>query len=488
MTAAPGRFRLSLPLWVVALTVLLSCFRLAHVHLLWADEDYHLAAAIQLIRGKIPYRDFWYDKPPLSALYYSLIAGYSGWLLRLLDAAYVLTACAVCYRLARFWWSQTEAIAAALLFAFFTTFYLPSTVIPFAADAVMIVPHLLAIYFGARKQALKSGFFLGIAFIANAKALFALLVCALWLWPDWLLLGLGFAIPTGVGAATLYLLGAWPGYIQQVWRWGLIYAEGSPVTHPFTLGSVRTADWLGFHSALAIGAAFALARFSRRERFQLGTWLALSFAAVCLGTRFAPHYFLQLLPGMVLAASRGLVLAWREYKLRAALVFTACLLVPFVRFAPRYFSLAYEDAANRRPNWIDVNLDLDSQDVARALKTVAHPGDTLFVWGYRPDIYVYTRLIPPGLFWDSQPLTGVPADRHLTATDAIYGGAAAANRLQVAQTHPTWIVDGLGLLNPRLRPQVYPELKQWMSHYYVIARTRLSLVYGERDLPESAPR
>lgn len=467
----PSRF------WLIGLIVLLSCFRLAHVHLLWADEDYHLAAAIQLLHGKIPYRDFWYDKPPLSALYYLLIGGYWGWPLRLLDAAYILAGCALCYRLARFWWSEAEAFVAALLFAFFTTFYLPSTVIPFAADALMIVPHLAAIYFAARKQALWAGVFAGLAFVANAKALFVLLVCALWLWPDWLLLGIGFAIPTACGAATLYFLGAWPGYIEQVWRWGFIYAEGSPVTHPLTLGVIRTADWLGFQCALAFGAAFGFIRFSRAERWKIGSWLVLSFAAVCLGTRFAPHYFLQLLPAMVLAASRGIAFASRQYKKPAVIVLALCLLVPFIRFGPRYFSLAFDDLIGRRPNWIDVNLDLDSQDVAHLLNAMSRPSDTLFVWGYRPDIYVYTRLIPPGLFWDSQPLTGVPADRHLTATDAIYSGPAAANRLKVIQTHPTWIVDGLGLLNPKLRPEAYPELKQWMSEYRVVARTKLSLIY-----------
>lgn len=474
--ASPNSYRSRL-LWCAGLAILLSCFRLAHVHLLWADEDYHLAAALQALHGKIPYRDFWYDKPPLSALYYLLIGGHSGWALRVLDAAYILTGCFLCYRLARLWWSEIEGAIAALLFAFFTTFYLPSTVIPFAADAVMIVPHLAAILFAARKQPLWAGFFTGIAFIANAKALFVLLVCALWLWPDWLLLSVGFAVSTATGAAILVLLGAWPGYIQQVWSWGLIYAKGSPVAHPLHVGVTRTADWLGFHAALAVGAVFGFMRFDRRRRFELGTWIVLSFAAACLGTRFAPHYFLQLLPAMVIAASRGLVLAFREYRKPALLATAICLLVPLIRFGPRYFSLAYDDLTNRAPNWIDVNLDLDSQDVARVLRPIAHPGDTLFVWGYRPDIYVFTRLIPPGLFWDSQPLTGVPADRHLTATDAIYSEPAAANRLELVRTHPTWIVDGLGLLNPKLRPDVYPEVKQWLSNYRLVGQTRLSLVY-----------
>lgn len=464
-----------------ALVVALSCFRLAHVHLLWADEDYHLAAAIQILNGKIPYRDFWYDKPPLSALYYLLAGGCFGWPLRLLDAAYILAACALAYRLARSWWDEAEGSAAALLLAFFTTFYLPSTVIPFAADALMLVPHLAAIYCAWRKRPQWAGVWAGVAFLVNAKALFVLAVCALWLWPEWLLLFAGFAVPTGAGLLGALLSGAWPGYLEQVWRWGLLYAEGSPVVHPGRLGFLRTADWLGFHAALALAAAFALTRVTRRERWKLSSWLILSFAAVCLGTRFAPHYFFQLLPPMLIASSRGIVLALREYRRPAVVVLAVALLVPLIRFAPRYASLAYDDLNRREPHWSDVVLDLDSQEVARKIRPLGKSGDTLFVWGYRPDIYVYTRMIPPGLFWDSQPLTGVPADRHLTATTAIYGGPAAANRQRLIRSHPEFLVDGLGLLNPKLKPGAYPELQRWLAGYKLIGRTKLSLIFRRID-------
>src|SRR3989338_2753963 len=90
------------------LVVALACFRLCHIHLLWPDEDYHLAAAIHILNGKVPYRDFWYDKPPLGAIFYLLIGGYSGVSLRLLDAGYILLACYLAYRLARAWWSEAE--------------------------------------------------------------------------------------------------------------------------------------------------------------------------------------------------------------------------------------------------------------------------------------------------------------------------------------------------------------------------------------------
>lgn len=467
---------------VVLVVIALSSLRLAHVHLLWTDEDYHLAAAIQILHGKLPYRDFWYDKPPLSALYYLLIGGAYSWPLRLLDALYVLLACYLAYRLARTWWSEAEAAIAALFLAFFLAFYLPSVVIPFASDALMLVPHLAAIYCARRALPLWAGFWAGIAFLANAKALLVLAVCGVWLAPQSLLLVAGFALPVLAGFVVLLASGAWAGYVEQVWRWGLLYARGSPVAHPLMFGALRTADWLGFHSALALGAAFAFLRSAREDRSKFAWWLILSFAAVCLGTRFAPRYFLELLPPMVIVAARGVVLGWRALacgtnRKVAIVAFAVALLVPFVRFAPRYVLLAYDNLLQRDPHWTDVILNLDSQDVARRIRSRAQPGDTLFVWGYRPDIYVYTRMIAPALFWDSQPLTGVPADRHLYTTTPIYNAPAARNREMLIRSHPTFLVDGLGLLNPKLRPDVYPELRSWLAEYKLVDRTSLSLIY-----------
>ena len=274
----------------IGLVIVLSCLRLAHVHLLWADEDYHLAAAINILHGKVPYRDFWYDKPPMSAFYYLLIGGFGGWPLRLLDAAYVDAACYLIYRLACRWWGQAEGYAAACLLAFFTAFYLPSAVIPFAADAVMLLPHVAAIDSAYRRKPVWAGLFCGIAFLANAKALFVLATCAAWLIPEiaWLLLG--FALPTAAGFLSLLLAGAWPGYLEQVWRWGLIYTKGAPVMHPLVNGAVRTFHWMGFHAALVLGAVWDFFRISRRDAWKLGVWLVFSFAAVALGSRFAPHY------------------------------------------------------------------------------------------------------------------------------------------------------------------------------------------------------
>lgn len=464
--------RIALPLIVV-----LACLRFAHAHLLWADEDYHLAAALNVMHGKVPYRDFWYDKPPLSALYYLLIGGHWGWLLRGLDAAYVLAACGVCYRFAKLWWGETEALIAAFLLSFYLAFYLPSAVIPFAADAVMLLPHVLALYSAAAGRPFWAGVWAGIGFLANIKAALVLAAASLWALPQIWLPALGFLLPVSVGAGLLCVSGAWPAYIEQVWRWGLLYAAGSPVLHPWSNGLLRTANWAGFHLALVIAGACALPWLGRSLRWKLGMWIFFSYAGVALGGRFAPHYFLQLLPPVVLLASYGTARLLQNRNRALIVLVVLSLLVPLVRFGPRYLTLLFDEARGLDPRWSDIVMDLDSQDVARRIEGSAQPGDTLFVWGYRPDVFVYTRLVPDGKFWDSQPLTGVAADRHLYATSAIYGGPASRNRIELIHSRPTWIVDGLGLLNPRLAPERYPEVRDWLAHYKLVGRTKLSLIY-----------
>src|SRR2546425_5393824 len=101
------------------LAAVLLLTRLAHRTILWADEDYHMAAAIQILRGKMLYRDVWYDKPPLNALLDLLFGGWYGWPLRLASTVAALGVCWSGYKLAEKLWGPREGFAAAALLAFF---------------------------------------------------------------------------------------------------------------------------------------------------------------------------------------------------------------------------------------------------------------------------------------------------------------------------------------------------------------------------------
>ena len=176
-----------------------------------------------------------------------------------------------------------------------------------------------------------------------------------------------------------------------------------------------------------------------------------------------------------LLGARGICLL--PARRRAAAIGLA-LLVPLGRFGPRYITLAADLAAGREHAWVDVAMDRDSREAAvltRSLK--AAPPDSLFVWGFRPELYVYTGLPAASRFLDSQPVTGVPADRHLFDSTSVIPELAATNRQELIRSRPTLILDGLGPYNPQLAIASYPDLQVWLADYRPAARTRNTIVY-----------
>ena len=492
-------------LFFALLFAVLLALRLCHSHILWADEDYHLAAGLETLHGKMLYRDLWYDKPPLAAWLYASLGALPGWPLRLFDAVWLLAICAATWRFARDLWGQSEAFLAAALMAFFLNFDFPSAVIPAAPDLLLLLPHIAAVHYAWVRRPVLSGVCCGIGFVFHTKGVFVLAVCAAVAWPAVPLLLAGFAIPNAAVFAVLGAAGALPDYMLQVWRWGLAYAGSSSEPQPVLNALRRILDWSGFHAALAVGAlAWFFSgtddRFSSsvaglqpanshekvKRRLKGGgsqdwlphfaSWITLGFLGVALGGRFFPRYFFLILPPLVLVSACAI--ARRK---AVALVGAIALLVPLVRFAPRYFTLAFRPDAP----WADIALDRDSQAAAALVNARKRPGDTLFVWGYRPGLFVYARLPVASRYWDSQPLTGVPADRHLRDAVSLIPDWAARNRVELASTHPAFIVDSLSLSNPRLALNAYPELRAWLAGYSLVARTPLSLIYLNKA---SAPR
>jgi hypothetical protein len=303
-----------------------------------------------------------------------------------------------------------------------------------------------------------------VAFWISPKGVFVLAAAALWNLPGALWIAAGFAAASAIAAGMLAVTGALSAWWTEVWVWGGLYAASPFEAAPVRNGLVRTVNWLGFHIALVVAAAR-----SGREilSYRWVGWTVLSLISLMAGLRFFPRYYFQLLPVLVLLAARGFILlSGRKRELIALL-----LLIPLFRFGPSYLTAIYD------PHWRDTAMDRDSRDAAALTRRLAQPGDTLFVWGYRPELYVYTRLPAATMYLDSQPLTGVPADRHLTQSEPVETTEAAARRRQLAQSRPTFVLDGLSLYNPRLAISNYPELREWFAQYREIGRTGETIVY-----------
>jgi len=452
--------------WAGCFTLVLAV-RLCHSSVLWADEAYGIAAARRILEGASLYRGFWFDKPPLYAWIYLLWGAQTGWLLRLGGALFVLVCCWLAYRAASALFSPREGYWAAAAMAFFLSFDHPVAVLSLAPDLLLIPFALASIWFCASGRPAWAGVFAAAGLLANAKALFLLPVLLIWSPGAWrrIVLGYSCAVPL------VWVLAR--GWWEPVWLWGFQYSRNTLVADPFLEGLRRTANWTGFHAALALAAAVFFLK-SEALRWRIGLWLLLSLAAVFAGARFFPRYYLVLLPPLAVAAARGVCLLRRRWI--AALLLLA-LLVPVVRFGGKHLATLRRQPAGMR----DLILFEDSRQAASEIRSLARPGDTLLVWGYRPELNVLAGLPGGAPFLDSQPLTGVLADRHLHEHRPALPQIAARNRQRLIRTDPAFIADGLGRFNPELAIARYPDLRPWFSKYRLVAMTSGTLIYRLAD-------
>jgi len=457
----------------VVLTVLflvIALVKFSHLGVLWVEEAYPTAAARQMLEGKFLYRDIWFDKPPLYALVYLLWDAQIDWPLRWAGALFAVLVCALAFRFALERFGRREALLAAVLTGITLTFGIPSAVMALAPDLLMVLPHLAAVFLAWKKQAFWSGIFAAIAFLVNAKGLLVAAACLLWIGRGVLPFAVGFVLPNLFFWSVLFANNAVTDYWLQVWTWGGIYARDTFLASPVVEGLKRTGNWAGFHAAMVIGTIWYL---WRERDWRTGVWILLSVAGVVAGWRFFPRYYFQLLPPLALAGSRGLALMpskWRAIVL-------CLLLVPVVRFGPRSVTLLSDLVQGHEHHWSDLALNDDAKQAGALVRAAAKPGDTLLVWGYRPDVFVYAGLPAGTKYLDSQPLTGVIADRHLTVSQASAGSIGAAERASLLRSEPIFLVDGLGPMNPALAPGRFPDLAAWFSHYREIGRTSNSIVY-----------
>ena len=449
-----------------ACSALVLGVRLCHVHVLWVDEAYGLAAARRMLEGAALYRDIWFDKPPLYAWIYLAWGAQTGWPLRLGGALFVLLCCWLAGRVGATLFGPRESWYAAAGMAFFLSFDHPVAVLSLAPDLLLIPFTLGAIWAMASNRPVLAAVCAAAGLLANTKALLLLPLVLFWQPRAWKKILPVYAL----AAAAVWLAAG--GWRESVWEWGVLYSRDTFVVNPVWEGLKRTANWAGFHAALVVFAAIYFAR-KEAQRLRLAVWLAVGLVMVAAGARFFPRYYLALLPVLAVAAARGVSLV--PQRLRAALL-VITVAVPAARFGARHIATLRADPSAMR----DLALWADCRDAAAKIQSLAHPGDTLLVWGYRPELNVLTGLRGATRFLDSQPLTGVIADRHLIDARPTAPGLAHRHRGQLMGTQPTFIADGLGPYNPALAVERYPDLGPWFSKYELVDETQGTRLYRRR--------
>jgi hypothetical protein len=320
----------------------------------------------------------------------------------------------------------------------------------------------------------------------NIKGVMVVLACLIFAPAGWLLMLAGFLIPNALLLGWLVSQHAFPAYVESVWRWGMLYAGAPPGDSPVESALMRLRNWDGFHAALIVAALWYWMRAKELSlRVRTLAWAGVSLAAAGVGWRFSPHYLNQMLPPLAIAGARGICVLAGEtgapLRRIGAGVLAVTALVAMIRFGPRYFLLAADDFAGRPHAWRDVALDQESRQAAALVRTfsptLGKTGDTIFIWGYRPNLVVYTRLPVASRLWESQPLTGVPADRHLGDSRSVDPAWARRNRAELVGSSPSIIVDGLSAFNPQLGIERFPDLADWFKRYCMARRVGGTVVY-----------
>ncbi|HEY7543436.1 MAG TPA: hypothetical protein VID27_01060, partial [Blastocatellia bacterium] len=335
-------------------------------------------------------------------------------------------------------------------------------------------------------------------------------------------------------------------YWLDVWVWGSRYASYFPFMTMLATALLQTAGYFALNNTLFVALAVVIATVMRRARRKdesdrgeqasdvtLLLWLAVSYAGMGVGGRFYGHYFFQIIPALCLIAGRGLLLiraalreqgeesVLRRYPLFRRSV-TALLIVGFVftlvRFHTRTAQLAADWVRGQKSqatmDWYHEKLSREERMVAAVVRRlpgnaeaanrvgleeiraggprtreIAGPEDYLFVWGYRPEVYYWSGLIPASRFLSTQSLTGIPADVHYfhgefdhLLDDAATRRAREQLLIDLEQTQPKYILDELGIFNRRLAMKNFPELQEFLSRYKRIRRVERFMVYIRKDL------
>ncbi len=391
-------------LWVAALAVVLRLPTFTS-RLFDADEAAIGVQGMVVRSGGTLYRDIFDRKPPLPPLAYAasfaLTDSTDVRLMRVLvTALLVLGGLLMAHEARRRWGSNTHAFWAGTLFV-------AGAMALFPADAgaanyahFALLPGTAALLWSRRDRwgwAAAAGFAFGLALLTRQSWVIALpaVLYSLWRSGRWRHLA-AFAPALAVTVASVGLYAPFDAY----WEWNftnspgfVLAAAGIGISLLRALASAGA--FAGFHVTAVVCLWVAARRrnplrAAGREDRDVWLWLLCGLAAVAAGFRFFGHYWLQVLPPVVVLATPIVA----EATGRARRLALAGLAVPAtVAFALLFVPGSFHD----RP---------DPAALSSYLRTHTAPGQRVFVWGSYPEVLTRAERLPAGALVHSDFVTG----------------------------------------------------------------------------------
>lgn len=117
-------------------------------------------------------------------------------------------------------------------------------------------------------------------------------------------------------------------------------------------------------------------------------WSFFSLIGVYIGGRFYPHYFVQIVPGFSMLSTFGIIYLYKNIKkLRLLLI----LVTVFMITQPIHIDFK----KNPLDTFAETKVDDEAFKTGMYIKKNSLPKDYIYVWGYVPEIYVYSERFAP---------------------------------------------------------------------------------------------
>ena len=403
--------------WLILIAGMIWC-RAAFVEdvILNIDEAEYAVAADALDRGWLPGVDLLGStKPPGIVFLYKLLFLIFGRSMSVIHAAHIVLLVVtgiLLVELAIALWNRSAAIPAAVLFWMTANSYnVPHEIAAMNVEPpgiMLVAAGLLLAWKKAHSSlaVLAAGVSLGLAVMfRQSMAVFLLpMGAALFLQgerrlPVWLSLAAGIFLPWiplfVVYAAAGGLAWAWDSWV----RYPFTYATDPGLRGFLTGAYYSTTDfWIQalIPSVMAVGGIALLWRDRRNIRSLFLVWLGVaSLIALCAGSRFFGHYWIQLFPVVsLLGVASWLVLVQGARRMRWLL--TAALLIGGAVAVVHFPAWRYWDpfAPPRGLSFYRVGAEAAELPVADFVKKNTSPEETIAVWGYAPQIYYFAHRLP----------------------------------------------------------------------------------------------
>ncbi|HEX4696177.1 MAG TPA: glycosyltransferase family 39 protein [Candidatus Udaeobacter sp.] len=457
--------------------------------------------ANEIVDGGRPYVDAVERKPPVLFWTYAAVfkvAGKYNWkALHVVALVWTLCAMAGLYVIGRELFDRNTGLIAAFFYSVFQPWWTWKT-LSFDAEMLMNLPIIwaVAIAFGRGSSRLRpelfvAGVFLGVAFLLKQPAAIAAVPLGIYLLLPSYRTSRGFTPTNSIIQATILTVGffavlslvtivLWKqGILRDAFYWTITDHD---VPHVFwEKGIVNTLAFLGVCSPLAIGAMLAcrdkkIWAGKAAERTALLWLLAVSAIGAAAGARFYPHYYVQLIPPLVLLAAPYYVLLWFRGGRPAY-----WLLRPTVT----YVWLGLTIVALSVVHWVDLARRRVPSEAGRYLFTHSDFDDRIFVWGQKEDIYLDAHRRPACRYITTFPLTGYVFGGPIPDLDTrsrILPGAWSTLEQDFARHPPIYIVD----VQPDSKSAQYPVknfpilAKLLAERYEPVAHTAEGVIYRMR--------